>query len=66
MPTAVSQPLSSSARPAEARRTDASDDMWRRFAGATFLLVREKELRTASGRKTYLPSSMFSGIELRR
>eukprot|EP00966_Prymnesium_polylepis_P040024 929447-Prymnesium_polylepis.1 len=44
MPTAVSQPLSSSVRPAEAGRGRGRTrrTTWRRFAGATFLLVREK------------------------
>ena len=44
MPAAVSQPLSSSARPAEAGRARGRTrrTTWRRFACATFLLVREK------------------------
>eukprot|EP00966_Prymnesium_polylepis_P266846 6164630-Prymnesium_polylepis.1 len=44
MPTVVSQPLSSSARPAEVERARGRTrrTTWRRFAGATFLLVREK------------------------
>ena len=44
MPAAVSQPLSSIARPAEAgwARGRTRRTTWRRFACATFLLVREK------------------------
>eukprot|EP00966_Prymnesium_polylepis_P085189 1972423-Prymnesium_polylepis.2 len=52
MPIAVSQPLSSSAWPAEAERARGRTrrTTWRRVAGATFLLVREKAKRQSAAR----------------
>ena len=54
MLVAVSQPLSLSARPAEAGRARGRTrrTTWRRFACATFLLVREKVKVLDVGMKT--------------
>eukprot|EP00966_Prymnesium_polylepis_P044865 1039074-Prymnesium_polylepis.1 len=51
MPEAVLQPLSSIARPAEAKRARGRTrrTTWRRFACATFLLVREKVKKPSQG-----------------